>query len=109
MIELNKIFRGLELRPIPFGSYSRSAANRLAERLSQHAGENFYAYVENERRAPKADNLRQIKGAQMSVDDLEPAMNRRLKPRTKAAPPKPKLGKVLEDNNPKHIEAVSKY
>jgi hypothetical protein len=109
VIELNKIFRGLELRPIPFGSYSRSAANRLAERLSQKAGQDFYEYEDNVRRAPKADNLRQIKGANMSVDDLEPAMNRRLKPRTKAAPPKPKLGKVLEDNNPKHIEAVSKY
>ena len=60
VIELNKIFRGLELRPIPFGSYSRSAANRLAERLSQRAGQNFYEYAENERRAPKADNLRQI-------------------------------------------------
>jgi hypothetical protein len=54
-------------------------------------------------------NLKDIKDTKMSVDDLEPVMNRRLKPRTKAVPLKPKLGKVLDDNNPKHLEAVSKY
>jgi hypothetical protein len=81
----------------------------LNERLTQSAGEDFGKHAENVRRVPKADTLKQLKRIKPSVDDLAPAMNRRLKPRTEAVPPKPKLGKVLGDNNPKHIEAVSKY
>ena len=69
--------------------------------------EEQWFYAPNAVYAPTYTLLRELKDTGLSVDDLEPARNRTLKPRIGPVPPRPKLGKVLGTNNPKHIQAVN--
>ena len=69
IVDVNRIFRGYGLRPVPFGSYSHAVAMKLNERLSDALGDNFHRLAERELDKKKIPATRRKKNT--VVDQLQ--------------------------------------
>ena len=61
IIDVNKIFRGYGLRPVPVGTYSHAVAQKLNERLSDAVNDDFDKHAEKEKTRTKSRVQQELK------------------------------------------------